>query len=129
MAAGGSFEKGKPKARNEVAGVQQVIKFFNNEPIDVTFIEHTSMALACMTGITVDETQVGPLAGEHALAVHRYEERSVMRIYCVSAGYGQRAETVEGQEPGLGYPVLSQRRRRTGLAERSRNLSYQGTLT
>ncbi len=71
--AGGSFGGAKPKALIDIAGVQWLIKFFDNEPIDVPLIEHASMTLAKLAGITVAETRVVPLAGENALAVRRYD--------------------------------------------------------
>ena len=122
LAAGGSFGGAKPKALIEIAGVQWVIKFFNNEPIDVPLIEHASMTLAKLAGIQVAETRVVPLVGEHALAVRRYDRNGVMRIHCISAGTALRAETVAGQEPEFGYPSLAQLLRRAGVAEDGRNL-------
>jgi serine/threonine-protein kinase HipA len=56
--AGGSFGGAKPKALIDIGGVQWVIKFFDNEPIDVPLIEHASMTLAKLAGITVAETQI-----------------------------------------------------------------------
>lgn len=122
LAAGGSFGGAKPKALIEIAGEQWVIKFFNNEPIDVPLIEHASMTLAKLAGIKVAETQVLTLAGEHALAVRRYDRNGVMRIHCISAGTALRAETVAGHEPMLGYPSLAQLLRRAGVAEDGLNL-------
>ncbi len=122
LAAGGSFGGAKPKALIEIAGEQWIIKFFNNEPIDVPLIEHASMTLAKLAGITVAETQVVPLIGEHALAVRRYDRDGVMRIHCISAGTALRAQTVAGQEPELGYPSLAQLLRRAGVADDDHNL-------
>lgn len=122
LAAGGSFGGAKPKALIEIAGEQWIIKFFNNEPIDVPLIEHASMTLAKLADIKVAETQVLPLVGEHALAVRRYDRNGVMRIHCISAGTALRAETVAGQEPVLGYPSLAQLLRRAGVAEDGLNL-------
>jgi len=70
LAAGGSFGGAKPKVLIEIAGEQWIIKFFNNEPIDVPLIEHASMTLAKLAGIKVAETQVLPLVGEHAHSLH-----------------------------------------------------------
>jgi serine/threonine-protein kinase HipA len=123
LAAGGSFGGARPKALIEMAGEQWIIKFFNNEPIDVPLIEHASMTLAKLAGIRVAETQVVPLVGENALAVRRYDRNGVMRIHCISAGTALRAETVAGQEPALGYPSLAQLLRRAGVAEGDLNLS------
>ena len=122
LAAGGSFGGAKPKALIEIAGEQWIIKFFNNEPIDVPLIEHASMTLAKLAGINVAETRVVPLVGEHALAVRRYDRNGVMRIHCISAGTALRAETVAGQEPAFGYPSLAQLLRSAGAAEDGRNL-------
>jgi serine/threonine-protein kinase HipA len=122
LSAGGSFGGAKPKALIDIAGEQWVIKFFNHEPIDVPLIEHASMTLAGLAGIHVAETRVVPLAGEHALAVRRYDRDGVRRIHCISAGTALRAQTVAGQEPALGYPSLAQLLRRAGVAERDQNL-------
>lgn len=122
LAAGGSFGGAKPKALIDIAGVQWVIKFFNNDPIDVPLIEHASMTLAKLAGIQVAETQVVPLVGEHALAVRRFDRDGVMRIHCISAGTALRAQTVAGQEPEFGYPSLAQLLRRAGVAEDGHNL-------
>jgi serine/threonine-protein kinase HipA len=122
LAAGGSFGGAKPKALIQIADTQWVIKFFNNEPIDVPLIEHASMTLAQLAGITVAVTQVVPLVGEHALAVRRFDRAGDMRIHCISAGTALRAETIAGQEPELGYPGLAQLLRRVGVADGGLNL-------
>jgi serine/threonine-protein kinase HipA len=122
LAAGGSFGGAKPKALIEIDGAQWVIKFFNNEPIDVPLIEHASMTLAKLCGITVADTQVVRLMGEHALAVRRFDRAGSMRIHCISAGTALRAQTVAGQEPELGYPSLAQLLRRAGVADDGQNL-------
>lgn len=122
LATGGSFGGAKPKALVDIAGEQWVIKFFNNEPVDVPLIEHASMTLAKLADITVAETQVVPLVGEHALAVRRYDRKGARRIHCISAGTALRAETIEGQEPELGYPGLAQLLRRAGVAQDDLNL-------
>ncbi len=122
LAAGGSFGGAKPKALIDIAGEQWIIKFFNNEPVDVPLIEHASMTLAKLAGINVAQTQVVPLVGEHALAVRRYDRSGGLRIHCISAGTALRAQTVAGQEPELGYPSLAQLLRRAGVADQGVNL-------
>jgi len=122
LAAGGSFGGAKPKALIDIAGEQWVIKFFNNEPIDVPLIEHASMTLAALAGITVAETRVVSLIGENALAVRRYDRDGAMRTHCISAGTALRAQTIAGQEPELGYPSLAQLLRRSGVADDGLNL-------
>ncbi len=122
LTAGGSFGGAKPKALIDIAGEQWLIKFFNNEPVDVPLIEHASMSLAKLAGIEVAETQVLPLLGENALAVRRYDRSGSKRIHCISAGTALRAQTVAGQEPELGYPALAQLLRRAGVADFDQNL-------
>ena len=120
--AGGSFGGAKPKALIDMGGVQWVIKFFDNEPIDVPLIEHASMTLAKLADITVAETQVVPLIGENALAVRRYDRDGARRIHCISAGTALRAQALDGQEPELGYPSLAQLLRRAGVTDGDQNL-------
>jgi len=122
LTSGGSFGGAKPKALIDIAGEQWVIKFFNNEPIDVPLIEHASMTLAKLAGIEAAETRVVPLAGENALAVRRYDRDGVRRTHCISAGTALRAQAVSGQEPELGYPGLAQLLRRAGVADDDLNL-------
>ena len=120
--AGGSFGGAKPKALIDIGGVQWVIKFYDNEPVDVPLIEHASMTLAQLAGIDAAETQVVALAGENALAVRRYDRDGSKRIHCISAGTALRAQTVAGQEPDLGYPNLAQLLRRAGVTDEDLNL-------
>ena len=122
LAAGGSFGGAKPKALIDIDGEQWVIKFFNNEPVDVPLIEHASMTLAARAGITVAETRVLRLVGENALAVRRYDRDGALRIHCISAGTALRAQAVAGREPELGYPALAQLLRRAGVAGDGLNL-------
>jgi len=122
LAAGGSFGGAKPKALIDIDGQQWVIKFFDNEPIDVPLIEHASMTLAGLAGIRVAETQVVPLVGENALAVRRYDRDGERRIHCISAGTALRAQTTPQQEPDLGYPSLAQLLRRAGVTDEDVNL-------
>ena len=122
LTAGGSFGGAKPKALIDIAGAQWLIKFFNNEAIDVPLVEHAAMTLARLAGIKVAETRVLALVGEHALAVRRYDRDGARRIHCISAGTALRAQTIAGQEPELGYPGLAQLLRRVGVADDDQNL-------
>lgn len=122
LSAGGSMGGAKPKALIDIAGEPWVIKFYNNEPIDVPLIEHASMTLAKRAGIRVAETRVVPLIGENALAVRRYDRDGARRIHCVSAGTALRAQTIDVQEPDMGYPALAQLLRRAGVADEDHNL-------
>jgi serine/threonine-protein kinase HipA len=120
--AGGSFGGAKPKALIDIGGAQWIIKFFDNEPIDVPLIEHASMTLAKVAGITVAETRVVPLAGENALAVRRYDRDGERRIHCISAGTALRAQATPEQEPELGYASVAQLLRRAGVTDEDANL-------
>jgi serine/threonine-protein kinase HipA len=122
LAAGGSFGGAKPKALIEIDGHQWVLKFFNNESIDVPLVEHASMTLAQRADIQVATTRVVPLSGENAVAVLRYDRMGPRRIYCISAGTALRAQTVAGEEPVFGYPQLAQLLRRVGVTEQDRYL-------
>lgn len=102
--------------------MQWIIKFFDDEPVDVPLIEHASMTLAKLAGITVAETRVVPLAGKNALAVRRYDRDGARRVHCISAGTALRAQAIGGQEPELGYPSLAQILRRAGVIDEDRNL-------
>lgn len=122
LTAGGSFGGAKPKALIDIGGEQWVIKFFNNEPIDVPLVEHASMTLAKLAGIEVAQTRVIPLVGENALAVRRFDRQAARRIHSISAGTALRAQAIGGQEPELGYPALAQLLRRAGVADDDQNL-------
>lgn len=128
MAAGGSFGGAKPKALIEMDGQEWVLKFFNNEPIDVPLVEHASMTLAAKAGIRVATTRVVPLAGENAVAVLRYDRAGPRRIHCISAGTALRAQTIAGDAPVFGYPQLAQLLRRIGVTGEDHHLRDMGEL-
>jgi serine/threonine-protein kinase HipA len=114
VASGGGLGGTKPKALIEIDGEQWVIKFFNNEPIDVPLVEHATMTLCAKAGITVAETRLVPLAGENAIAVRRFDRKGVKRVHCISAGTGLRAAAPATEQPELSYPNLAQLLRRLG---------------
>lgn len=115
LAAGGSFGGAKPKALIEIDGQQWVLKFYNNEPIDVPLVEHATMTLARQAGIRAATTRIVPLQGENAVAVLRFDRTGAGRVHCVSAATALRAQAVGGQEPAFGYPQLAQLLRRIGV--------------
>jgi serine/threonine-protein kinase HipA len=123
IAGGGSPLGGaKPKALIDIDGVQWVIKFFNNDPIDTPLVEHATMTLAQRAGITVAPTQVIRLADAHALLVRRFDRGpDGRRIHSLSAGTAIRAATAAGVEPELGYPELARLLRRAGITEDNTN--------
>ena len=118
IAGGGSPLGGaKPKALITIDGEQWVIKFFNNEPVDAPLVEHATMTLAALAGITVAQTQVIALAGLHAVAIRRFDRDQRLRVHSISAGTAIRAATASGQEPLMGYPELARILRRVGVAQ------------
>ncbi len=124
IAGGGSPLGGaKPKALINIGGAQWVIKFFNNESVDAPLVEHATLTLAALAGITVAATQVLSLSGLHAVVIRRFDRlEGGGRIHSVSAGTAIRAATVSGQEPQLGYPELARLLRRAGVAIGGANL-------
>ena len=124
IAGGGSPLGGaKPKALINIGGAQWVIKFFNNELVDAPLVEHATLTLAALAGITVADTQVLKLSGLHAVAIRRFDrQEGGGRIHSVSAGTAIRAATAAGQEPQLGYPELARLLRRAGVAIGGANL-------
>jgi serine/threonine-protein kinase HipA len=118
IAGGGSPLGGaKPKALINIDGAQWVIKFFNNESVDAPLVEHATLTLAALAGITVATTQVLKLSGLHAVAIRRFDRLvGGGRIHSVSAGTAIRAATAAGQEPQMGYPELARLLRRAGVA-------------
>lgn len=121
VASGGSLGGAKPKALIEIDGEQWIIKFFNNEPVDVPLIEHATMTLCKKAGITVAETRVVPLIGENAIAVRRFDRTGVRRVHCISAGTALRAIVTVAEEADLSYPNLAQLLRRSGKTKDGAN--------
>lgn len=118
IAGGGSPLGGaKPKALIAIDGEQWVIKFFNNEPVDTPLIEHATMTLAQLAGITVARTQVIALADANAVAVRRFDRGGDRRLHSISAGTAIRAATASGAEPEMGYPELARILRRVGITQ------------
>jgi len=122
IAGGGSPLGGaKPKALINISGEQWLIKFFNQEPIDVPLVEHATMMLATHAGITTAWTQVIRLQGLNALAIRRFDRDQERRIHSISAGTAIRAATASGQEPIMGYPELARILRRAGVTHANAN--------
>lgn len=87
----------KPKALINIGGAQWVIKFFNNELVDAPLVEHATLTLAALAGITVADTQVLKLSGLHAVAIRRFDRLvGGGRIHSVSAGTAIRDATASG---------------------------------
>jgi serine/threonine-protein kinase HipA len=128
LRSGGSFGGAKPKALIEIDGEQWIIKFYNGEPVDTPLIEHATMTLAAKAGIRVAETRLVPLAGQHAVAVRRFDREDRWRIHAISAGTALRAAAAAGQEPDMSYPALAQLLRRAGVATEGINAADAAEL-
>jgi len=107
----------KPKAVIEINGEQWIIKFFNNEPVDAPLVEHASMTLAAKACIEVAPTQVIQISGINAIAIRRFDRQDGKRIHAISAGTAIRAESDQGRDPDMAYPVLAQILRRRGISQ------------
>lgn len=112
--AGGSFGGAKPKALVSIGQEQWLIKFFNNEPVDLPLIEHATMRLAQKAGILTADTELVTLRGEHAVVVRRFDRDGAARLHTISAGTALRAVAVTGAMPDLSYPGLAELLRRAG---------------
>lgn len=128
FASGGSFGGAKPKALIEIGGQQWVIKFFNNEPIDLPLVEHATMTLCAKADITVAQTRVVPLAGEHAIAIRRFDRQAGRRVHCICAGTALRAAEQGNGPAELSYSSLAQLLRRSGTAANDKNKSQMAEL-
>jgi serine/threonine-protein kinase HipA len=113
----------KPKALIDIDGEQWVIKFFNNEYVDAPLIEHATMTLAELAGITVAKTQVIRLVAANALAIRRFDRVGGQRIHSISAGTAIRAATPAGTEAEMGYPQLARILRRVGVSQGDAHLA------
>jgi serine/threonine-protein kinase HipA len=92
-------------------------------------VEHATLTLAALAGITVATTQVLKLSGLHAVAIRRFDRlEGGGRIHSVSAGTAIRAATAAGQEPQLGYPELARLLRRAGVAIGGANMKDASEL-
>lgn len=118
LRAGGSFGGAKPKALITIEGSEWVIKFSNGEPVDVPLIEHASMTLARLAGITTAVTRPIRLTSEHALAVGRFDRDGMHRKHCISAGTALRAAALGSDKAELGYGALAELLRRNGRVTR-----------
>ncbi len=113
IAPGATLGGVRPKALLTLQGQACVLKFADpSDSTDTPLIEHASMTLAALAGITVAATQPIALAGKcHAIAVQRFDRTGSQRHHAISAAVALRA----AGEP-IGYPELAQLLRRRGVA-------------
>jgi serine/threonine-protein kinase HipA len=106
----------RPKALICIEGSPWLIKFAEEGYADEPLVEHASMTLAAMAGITVAETRPIALASGWAVAVKRFDRMSGQRLHALSA---QVALSAAGAE--YAYPELAQLLRRRGVVEAGLN--------
>ena len=88
---GASLGGARPKALLQTQDGPCVIKFSElDDPVDTPLIEHATLALAAMAGITVAQTSTVPLAprygkARHALTIQRFDRIGKFRLHCLSA--------------------------------------------
>jgi serine/threonine-protein kinase HipA len=108
---GASLGGARPKSLVEIDGEAWLVKFAEGEELDMPLIEHAAMTLAASCGIKVALTRALPVAGQHAVAVRRFDRVAGARVHAISANVVLRA----AGEP-LGYPQLAQLLRRLAPA-------------
>ncbi len=128
MVSGGSFGGAKPKALIEINGEQWLIKFFNNEPIDLPLVEHATMTLCKKADIAVADTQTAHLEGAHAIVIRRFDRQDGKRVHCISAGTALRAAAPKPEQAEMSYSNLAQLLRRSGDALNNKNQKQMGEL-
>ncbi|MBI2749543.1 MAG: type II toxin-antitoxin system HipA family toxin [Burkholderiales bacterium] len=81
----------RPKALLETDSGPCAIKFSElDDPVDTPLVEHATMTLAAMAGITTASTGVLPLTprhgkARHALTIQRFDRAGNLRLHCLSA--------------------------------------------
>ena len=102
----------RPKALLQTQDGPCVIKFSElDDSVDTPLIEHATMTLAAMAGITVASTGVLPLAprhgkARHALTIQRFDRSGAIRLHCLSAKTVLRAAGLSESYPALATVVL-----------------------
>jgi serine/threonine-protein kinase HipA len=88
IAAGSSLGGARPKAAvTDAAGRLTIAKFprADSDEWDVAGWEEVQLRLARRAGITVEESQLLPVAGRHVLLVRRFDRHGIRRIGFASA--------------------------------------------
>ncbi len=102
----------QPKALLQTQDGPCVVKFSElDDSIDTPLIEHATMTLAAMAGITVATTGVLPLAprhgkARHALTIQRFDRAGTIRLHCLSAKTVLRAAGLHESYPALATVLL-----------------------
>jgi serine/threonine-protein kinase HipA len=109
---GVSLGGARPKALLQTQDGPCVVKFSElDDSVDTPLIEHATMTLAAMAGITVAATGVLPLAprhgqARHALTIQRFDRVSTIRLHCLSAKTVLRAAGLSESYPALATVLL-----------------------
>ena len=102
----------RPKALLQTDDSPCVVKFSElDDPVDTPLIEHATMTLAALAGITVATTGVLPLAprhgkSRHALTIQRFDRVGRIRLHCLSAKTVLRAAGLHESYPALATVLL-----------------------
>jgi serine/threonine-protein kinase HipA len=101
-----------PKALLQTQDGPCVVKFSElDDSVDTPLIEHATMSLAALAGITVATTGVLPLAprhgkARHALTIQRFDRSGTLRLHCLSAKTVLRAAGLAESYPALATVLL-----------------------
>lgn len=104
---GASLGGARPKSLLQMDGKSWLVKFNEDDELDVPLIEHATMTLARRAGIDAAFTRALPLARGHAIAIERFDRHGPQRLHAVSAHVALRAA---GEV--MGYPEFAQLMRR-----------------
>ena len=124
ISPGGSMGGAKPKALLDIDGVEHVVKFGPEDPIDTPLVEHASMTLARKAGIRTATDKPIRLVDGHAVAVARFDRETGGGIHALSANVALKA----AGETTMGYPELAQLLRRRGVVEGNANVAQMREL-
>ena len=116
VSTGATLGGARPKALLQTKGVQWIVKFAETgDTVDSGSVEHASMRLAALAGISVCDTFTVSLAKKmnvRAIAIRRFDRDGQRRVHALSAHVALRAA---GQE--FGYPELALLLRRRAHAD------------
>lgn len=112
---GPTFGGARPKSLMQDGAQQWIVKFPEDEELDVGLIEHATMTLGARCGVAPAATMALPLSKWHAVAVARFDRPGGMRLHALTAYTALRAAGMED-----GYPELAQLLRRIGHPDQFR---------
>lgn len=102
-----------PKALLNINGDEWIVKFPRGTNTDIALIEHASMQLSKLAGITSAETMpIRSLFG-HVVAIKRFDRNGIVRHHVASAktalthGLGAQSTTPELRDPEFSYGAMA----------------------